>query len=464
MQIFSVRYSVNRKKEYQIKTLIYEDEGVKLVKKEPYSEYSIEHIKNIYKNYSLLNSSPQSIIKPTISNNVIIFPFVEGESFATVLVKEIKKNNINGFISKLIWYKNLLLTEETTSFKMTQEFEEVFNNFPQLIGAKSFKISNIDLNFENLLIDEKGKVTIIDYEWVFNFPIPVEFVLYRSLFLFFNTYSHYLKNFVSLETIYKLLEIKDENLSVYEEMQNYFHIYVNGGWSKQKKNYLKNITTMNQVYDLVNYDNKQSVTVFWGDTTDFIEKESISVEINHNQLSYEIDLPLRKISNLRIDPGSMISYIKMSIKLRSNKQETNLLSYLTRTNGIYLLTKSNNLVEIISLNDDPQLIFEGITLEKGKKQLYIELSILKHSESEKLIEIIEERKKEIDSKNALISNIERNLLQIANENIKLQREIRMKTEELTVINEKFANLNTLYRQTISTTGWRILEFLRKFKL
>ena len=47
------------------------------------------------------------------------------------------------------------------------------------------KEMNIDMSFDNIITDQTdNKYKIIDYEWVFPFPIPVKFVIYRAVVCF----------------------------------------------------------------------------------------------------------------------------------------------------------------------------------------------------------------------------------------------------------------------------------------
>ena len=48
----------------------------------------------------------------------------------------------------------------------------------------SYEVSNIDGLFENLMETEDG-LYCMDYEWVFDFPIPSGFVRYRNLVYFY---------------------------------------------------------------------------------------------------------------------------------------------------------------------------------------------------------------------------------------------------------------------------------------
>ena len=60
---------------------------------------------------------------------------------------------------------------------MTQEFQSIFGEQEGLEGKEASKMLNIDLTLDNIILEEEsGKPQIIDYEWVFPFPIPVDFI------------------------------------------------------------------------------------------------------------------------------------------------------------------------------------------------------------------------------------------------------------------------------------------------
>ena len=87
---------------------------------------------------------------------------------------------------------------------MTPEFLEVFGRDPaedsqdsasgeleqqlSALSDASYAVSNIDGLFENLMVSG-GKLYCLDYEWVFDFPVPAGFVRYRNLVYFYYKYE-----------------------------------------------------------------------------------------------------------------------------------------------------------------------------------------------------------------------------------------------------------------------------------
>lgn len=96
---------------------------------------------------------------------------------------------LNGQIEKYkehqkIW-KNLITGENNLiGFHYTEKFKEIFGvNDSDLLALPSTKISNIDCSSDNIIYDDKGQIKVIDYEWVYDFP--VQLILYFTEYYIF---------------------------------------------------------------------------------------------------------------------------------------------------------------------------------------------------------------------------------------------------------------------------------------
>ena len=92
--------------------------------------------------------------------------------------------------------------------------------------------------FENILLTEEG-MFCLDYEWVFSFPVPEDYIRYRILYYFSRQYRSLL---TAYEDEYAWLDrfgIGREEAGRYETMEEHFQRYVHG---ENQKIYLENIT------------------------------------------------------------------------------------------------------------------------------------------------------------------------------------------------------------------------------
>ena len=66
-------------------------------------------------------------------------------------------------------------------FSETEDFRAVFGSLPDgLLQLHTLPVTDVDLVCQNILLDDSAQ--IIDYEWTFTFPVPVEFVIFRFLY------------------------------------------------------------------------------------------------------------------------------------------------------------------------------------------------------------------------------------------------------------------------------------------
>lgn len=94
------------------------------------------------------------------------------------------------------------------------------------VRDKSYATSNVDALFENMLVAQDG-VYALDYEWVFTFPIPVNFLKYRTLIYFYQKYESLMGD-GSPEEFLKEFSIDVELLPLYQKMERGFQEYVHG--------------------------------------------------------------------------------------------------------------------------------------------------------------------------------------------------------------------------------------------
>lgn len=68
----------------------------------------------------------------------------------------------------------------------TKEFCEVFGKYPGRTDYECVCPANVDLICSNIFMGESQN-QIIDYEWMFDFPVPVNFIMWR---LIHELYTH----------------------------------------------------------------------------------------------------------------------------------------------------------------------------------------------------------------------------------------------------------------------------------
>lgn len=222
-----VKYSVSRKNCFATATII-ENE---FVRKIPDTHESITFIEGMANNYHILSNQYKNLkicrYTKNIFDNSLLFNFVKGTSLFSILTDVVKCGNKEDFFNSLYLYKSLLLDKNTLELRqtdiITSQFKEIFGEF-SLLPFNYINISNIDMNFENIIMNDDD-YTIIDYEWVFSFPIPFNYILYRNVKMFYYT-LHNIEKFVPLSEIFKFFKFSDEEIISYGRMEVNFEKYV----------------------------------------------------------------------------------------------------------------------------------------------------------------------------------------------------------------------------------------------
>lgn len=148
--------------------------------------------------------------------------------------------------------------KNSKGFEMTGAFREVFGKDLQedaLRGTVCSEISDIDLILPNILAGEDGIWHVIDYEWTFFFPVPQNFIIYRTLF--FLNHENPDRKELSMERLLEFAEIPQKEAVVYAQMEEAFQRYVTGGLVPYREmvNLMKrrffNVTQLKADYDRV---------------------------------------------------------------------------------------------------------------------------------------------------------------------------------------------------------------------
>ena len=232
------RSSVCRNKKFQIKTSIIEDNGEKYVVKEAVYPSGIQHIKNTYNNEKLIRKiyADENVTYGTIKDGAYITKFHNGKTLSELMYKCLLNGQIEKYKEHQKIWKNLITGENNLiGFHYTEKFKEIFGvNDSDLLALPSTKISNIDCSSDNIIYDDKGQIKVIDYEWVYDFPVPVDFIFYRVLHLFYSSYSVP----YSWQELLEMSGIDVKYVNIYDKMIGNFNDYV--GLDREKNiNYLK---------------------------------------------------------------------------------------------------------------------------------------------------------------------------------------------------------------------------------
>ena len=250
MKIIFAKYNRERLPQFQTVTKIVElKDGSKKVFKHALNSQARGHIAEIFSNYTRLRQKYTHIklVKPILEDEFTVsFPFASGVSFENLLKQALDnqdKDSLLALLNKFISYVYSFVDERQVKFVPCEKFTSVFGTWQSEEPQDIINLTNVDLIFSNLFLGEDNSVTQIDYEWVFEFNIPIKLILFRVIDNLLNRWGK--NNFILIyrEEIINSIQISPNEISQFKYNESQFYKYV---YSSDKKFYLNETVGKNQ--------------------------------------------------------------------------------------------------------------------------------------------------------------------------------------------------------------------------
>lgn len=235
-EILFAKFSKTRKKEYSIRTTIFQDSKGNLKAEKKGDKHSKDIIKGFVDSYKRIDGiSKKFSVVPVkqVDEYTIEFPFIQGPTLHELAVTAKNKEIFDAVISR---YIRLLDSIPTKTTILDKDFEKNFGKINKKKEYLCLKEGILDFNLANLIVDNNDKVHFIDYEWCYTFPIPKDYILFRALFaLYLNT---------SLKSFYTLEEVLERYLEERDHINQYY------SWEKHFNGEIVSKNSTHQTYTL----------------------------------------------------------------------------------------------------------------------------------------------------------------------------------------------------------------------
>lgn len=232
------RFSNERRADAQIRTDLYSDR----VEKRALCREAAEHVLAMGKMEPLLEKSLQGVTvfgKECAVNHVtsadatgrkVVLSFAQGESLEQTLDKMSEAGKEEEVAEVLLGFcRGLKSSPALSEFTITEQFSEIFGEIehPQQYGWKTLPVSDIDLVCQNILLSDKA--VVIDHEWTFDFPVPVDFLVFRFLYFYMEAKNRTCLENSAFAGIYEKAGITEEMREMFLAMETSFQHYVQSG-------------------------------------------------------------------------------------------------------------------------------------------------------------------------------------------------------------------------------------------
>ena len=244
------KYNRQRAPEFQISTkIIVRENGQRYVEKKALCPEATAHVERLAANRrklleenSLLETKQEGGGAPVPVELLLseegraVFAFENGKSLANEVHRSLGDSQM--FLQAMhcavdsIYGAFFKSEKALVDFKVTDAFEKVFGllDAEQIsevsAGMKSLRVSNVDSILSNYIRRSDAQLVCLDYEWVFDFPIPIEYLIYRTVFYYYSENVHYIK--ISEAQLWDEFHMTEKKVCMFRQMDNHFQQYVHG--------------------------------------------------------------------------------------------------------------------------------------------------------------------------------------------------------------------------------------------
>ncbi len=231
MTLLYAKYSRERRPALQIETLIVEEAGRRRVEKRALAPEGAAHLAAIHRNHTTWPADGR--LRAVGCERVgerIVFPFVAGESLDARLLRPLLAGDREALLAEVSAYRDLLVSlasEDAAPFVPAPGFADVFGELGERPIVRTLP-GVLDLILDNLIADGDGIVWLIDAEWVFPFPVPLDHVLHRALDLWAWKYREETAGVVTLDELLFAADVDPATGPLWKRLEGKFQQWVYG--------------------------------------------------------------------------------------------------------------------------------------------------------------------------------------------------------------------------------------------
>lgn len=224
------KYNRSRKEKFQTCTSIVEENGERFVVKYAITEQAKNHVDAMLSNREKLQKTYSGVsfveISPKEDGRKVSFPFLTGEPLDQLLIEKFQSQGKDGLSEMKSALERMYDVDELISDRENERYQDIFGD-DALPCEQALAAANLDMIFDNVIVQD-DMWTCIDYEWVLDCPIPVEFLKYRALYYFYGKYRIALQEFFEEEEFYEAFGFSQEICRKCFAMEERFQQYVFG--------------------------------------------------------------------------------------------------------------------------------------------------------------------------------------------------------------------------------------------
>lgn len=287
-------------------------------------------------------------------------------------------------------------------FGVTKEFTKVFGAVeleaePEEV-IMALPVTDIDMVCQNILLGEQ--ITLIDYEWSFDFPIPIDYLIYRVLFCYLEQKDRRAsKNFDNSFDFYGKMGISSERKRIFEQMETHFQKYAQGSSRLLRDLYLeqgKPVVPMSALQKELTKAEDNKVMIQYNRGKGFLEEEGFERILKREEDgsgSLVLDLPKEdSIQGVKISFGEENTMVRIGL-LQEDGTGSKELAYETNgisVNPILYFYKEKPWISMSGVQPDVRRLYVSLHMEK-LPEAFVEEAVSSLSDMREIIANREEQ-------------------------------------------------------------------------
>ena len=334
-KVLYCKSSNERDRRFALHTILTEeDDGRRVIRKIPDTKEAEQHVQRIAlcgeKLRELYDEGQLQINRCKSDGSGVMLEYLEGATLEQEIDRTFSAEGTEGAETLIRRFFAVMQPERKLQpFSETDEFRGIFGQHPELEGLPALPAADIDMIFPNVICNSGGW-HLIDYEWTFFFPVPAEFLRFRTL-------HYYLETSTRREWLReKGLErwgIDSRRIPLWETMEQAFQTYILGDYIPLQELYVQmspGMTDLRALDELDSRFKKDAIRIYWSRNDDLSEEQTLVFPLSEgwNTLSFRLPEGTRKV---RLDPGERSAVCSLRKWLADGKKPV-----ITAHNGVQI--------------------------------------------------------------------------------------------------------------------------------
>ena len=195
----------------------------------PEAQPHIRHMGSMYRKLqAVYQDTPLAINRMSWAGDAACFEYLVGTTLSEQMVASVGAGNRAAFLQAVHRLADIVQGQAKEPFQQSEGFCGLFGRVAVPPGQYSAACTDLDLNFDNILLTDAGW-QVIDFEFSYDFPIPARYVLHRALHHFFENHPWLSQADAALlrDAMAQLAFTREED-SAFRLMEARFQAYVAG--------------------------------------------------------------------------------------------------------------------------------------------------------------------------------------------------------------------------------------------